>query len=148
METNSTTEQRHSRPAPLEGTAREILAEGKNYAIVSIPRKDGTIQSVIVWASVDESGNIEVNSAEGRAWPTNLRRARTATVTAMKDNNPYHYVAVTGRLIADTHEGADEHIDFLAKKYIDADSYPFRQPGEQRIKFGLSPEKVSYVNQG
>jgi len=148
VETTGTTEQRHFRPAPLEGAAREILAEGKNYAIVSIPRTDGTVQSVIVWASVDDSGNIEVNSAEGRTWPTNLRRARTATVTAMKDNDPYHYVAVTARLIADTHEGADEHIDALAKKYLDADSYPFRQEGEQRVKFTLAPERVNYVNQG
>ena len=148
METPQTTEQRHFRPRPLEGPAREILAEGKNYATVSIPRSDGTVQSVIVWVGVDDAGNIELNSAEGRAWPTNLRRARTATITAMEDNNPYRYVAVTGRLIADTHEGADEHIDALAKKYLDADSYPFRQEGEQRVKFTLAPERVNFVDQG
>jgi hypothetical protein len=51
---------------------------------------------------------------------------------------------VTGRLAEDTHEGADEQIDFLAKKYLDADSYPFRQPGEQRVKFVLRPERVHY----
>src|SRR4051812_2296246 len=102
---------------PLEGPAREILAEGKNYATLSIPRADGTVQSVIVWADVDAGGNIAVNSAEGRSWPKNLRRSGTATVTAMKDNNPYEYVTVTTRLVGDTHDGADAHIDALAKKY-------------------------------
>jgi hypothetical protein len=63
----------------------------------------------------------------------------------MADGNPYEWVAVTGRLAEDTHEGADEHIDFLAKKYLDADSYPFRQPGQQRIKFVLRPERVHYT---
>lgn len=134
--------------ATLEGRPLEILREGKNYAHVSIPRGDGTVQSVIVWAHADEDGTVRLNSAEGRAWPSNLRKAGTATVTLMADGNPYEYVAVTGRLIEDTHEGADEDIDFLARKYLDADSYPFRQPGEQRVLFRLRPERVSYVNQG
>ena len=131
-------------PNALEGRAEEIIA-GRNYAHVAIPRADGTVQTVIVWADTDDDGNVTVNSAEGRSWPANLRRAGTATVTVMADGNPYEWVSVTGRLVEDTHEGADENIDFLAKKYLDADSYPFRQPGEQRIKFALRPERVHYV---
>ena len=41
-------------------------------------------------------------------------------------------------------EHADDTIDALAKKYMDVDSHPFRQPGEQRITFNLTPERVSY----
>lgn len=131
-------------PATLEGRPEEIIT-GRNYAHLAIPRADGTVQTVIVWADTDDDGNVTVNSAEGRSWPANLRRAGTATVTVMADGNPYEWVSVTGRLVEDTHEGADENIDFLAKKYLDADSYPFRQPGEQRIKFALRPERVHYV---
>jgi PPOX class probable F420-dependent enzyme len=130
----------------LEGRNKEII-EGKNYAHVSIPREDGTVQSVIVWAHT-EGDNITLNSSEGRKWPENLRRAKTATVTAMADGNPYEYVSVTGTLEQDTHDGADEHINQLAKKYIDQDEYPYRQPGEQRVKFVLRPERISYVHQG
>jgi PPOX class probable F420-dependent enzyme len=128
----------------LEGRPKEIFTEGKNYAHVSIPRSDGTVQSVIVWTHADDDGNITLNSAEGRRWPTNLRRAGTATVTLMADGNPYEYVVVTARLAEDTHDGADEDIDFLARKYLDADSYPFRKEGEQRILFRLRPERVRY----
>ena len=32
-----------------------------------------------------------------------------------------------------TTDGADAQIDRLAKKYLDADSYPFRKEGEQRV---------------
>jgi len=131
-------------PDTLEGRPEEIIT-GRNYAHLAIPRADGTVQTVIVWADTDDDGNVTVNSAEGRSWPANLRRAGTATVTVMADGNPYEWVSVTGRLVEDTHEGADENIDFLAKKYLDADSYPFRQPGEQRIKFALRPERVHYV---
>ena len=45
-----------------------------------------------------------------------------------------------------THDGADEDIDALAKRYLDADSYPFRQPGEQRVIVKIEPEKVNHTN--
>jgi PPOX class probable F420-dependent enzyme len=128
--------------ATLEGRPQEIIA-GKNYAHVSIPRADGTVQTVIVWAHTD-GANVMLNSAEGRDWPQNLRRAGTATVTVMADSNPYEWVSVTGRLVEDTHDGSDQHIDSLAKKYLGVDSYPYRKEGEQRIKFALAPERVHY----
>ena len=128
--------------ATLEGRPQEIIA-GKNYAHVAIPRADGTVQTVIVWAHTD-GANVMLNSAEGRDWPQNLRRAGTATVTVMADSNPYEWVSVTGRLVEDTHDGADPHIDSLAKKYLGVDSYPYRKEGEQRIKFALVPERVHY----
>jgi hypothetical protein len=53
-------------------------------------------------------------------------------------------VSVTCRLAEATHEGAIEHINMLAKKYIDADEYPYLAPGEQRIRFVLAPERVHY----
>ena len=126
----------------LAGRPEEIIS-GRNYAHLAIPRRDGTVQTVIVWAHTD-GGNVMINSAEGRQWPKNLRRAGTATVTVMADSNPYEWVSVTGRLVKDTHDGADADIDALAKKYLDADSYPFRQAGEQRVTFRLRPERVHY----
>ena len=128
--------------ATLEGRPQEIIA-GKNYAHLAIPRDDGTVQTVIVWAHTD-GANVILNSAEGRGWPQNLRRAGTATVTVMADSNPYEWVSVTGRVAEDTHDGADEAIDALAKKYLGVDSYPYRKAGEQRIKFALRPERVHY----
>ena len=57
----------------LEGRPQEIIA-GRNYAHLAIPRADGTVQTVIVWAHADD-GKVTLNSAEGRKWPENLRRA-------------------------------------------------------------------------
>ena len=127
---------------PLEGRSKEII-DDPNYVVVAIPRQDGTVQSVITWVDT-EGDHLRLNSAEGRSWPANLRRAGTATITAMADGNPYEYVTVTARLDGDTHEGADEHIDTLAKKYLGVDRYPYRDPASQRILFRLRPERVRY----
>ena len=127
----------------LEGRPHDIITSGRNYAHVAIPRSDGTVQTVITWAHT-ERGNVTLNSEEGRAWPENLRRAGTATVTVMADGDPYEWVSVTGRLVEDTHEGADEQIDAFANKYLGVDSYPYRREGAQRVKFVLEPERVHY----
>jgi hypothetical protein len=126
----------------LEGRAKEILEE-PHYAVVSIPRKDGTVQAVVAWVHTD-GDNVAVNSAEGRSWPANLRRAKTATITSMADSQ--EWVSVSGTLDVDTHEGADEHINQLSHKYFGTD-YPYLGNGDQRVKFTLRPERVTYVNQ-
>jgi len=129
-------------PDQLEGRARDLFA-AKNYAIVSVPRADGTVQTVIAWIEA-EGDVLTLNSAEGRSWPANLRKAGTATVTVMADSNPYEWASVTGRLREITTEGADDHIDALARKYIGQD-YPYRQPDETRVRIVLEPERVTYV---
>lgn len=131
----------------LTGRARELLAE-PNYATLSTLREDGTIHNVVVWVDVDDAGNVTANTAEGRVWRKNLQRNPAVTVTAFEKDNPYEFVSVTGTVVEDTHDGADEHIDALAKKYLGADSYPFRQEGEVRVRFVIQPQKVSYQNAG
>jgi PPOX class probable F420-dependent enzyme len=130
--------------ATIEGRVKELL-EQPNFSHVSTIRDDGTVQGVVVWQHV-EDGKIALNSSEGRAWPANLRRNPNVTITVHNAENPYEYVEIRGRVVEDTHEGAKEHIDALAKKYMDKDEYPFLQPGEQRIKFLVEPERVRHAD--
>lgn len=127
--------------AALEGRARELL-EGKNYAHLALPRKDGTIQTAVVWIHVDDDGRPIVNSAEGRTWPANLRREGRLTISVHDQENPYAYVSIVATLAGDTTDGADDVIDMLAHKYMGVDSYPMRQEGEVRVTFTLEPERV------
>ena len=127
--------------AKIEGRARELIEE-PNFAAVATVRADGKPQVNVVWADVD-NGHVVLNSSEGRQWPENLRRKpELVTVTVVNHENPYEYVTIEGRLAEATHDGADENIDALAKKYLDADEYPFRQPGEERVMFRIEPQRV------
>src|SRR4051794_7367575 len=128
--------------AQLEGRTRELL-EDKNFADVGVIRPDGTPHIVPVWVDT-EDGVVRLNSAEGRVWPKLARRDPRVTITVQNLENPYEYAEIRGRVEEATHEGADEHIDALAKKYLGADRYPFRQPGEQRILFRIRPERVHH----
>jgi PPOX class probable F420-dependent enzyme len=121
---------------------RELLAK-PNYAVISTLNSDGTVHNAVIWISA-EDGTVEVNSAIGRLWPTNLERDPRVTVLVQEAGDPYHYVEIRGTATATT-QGADEHINALSKKYIDKDEYPYRQEGEERIKFTIKPDRVRYV---
>jgi len=53
-------------------------------------------------------------------------------------------VTVRGKVIEQISEkDADEHIDKLAKKYLDQEKYPRRKPGEERVLLRIKPELVA-----
>jgi PPOX class probable F420-dependent enzyme len=126
--------------ATIDGRAEELL-KGKNFANVATLRHDGSVQVAPVWVDVQD-GKAVVNSAKGRAWPRNLEREPRVTVAVQNSENPYEYVEIRGRVVEQTTDGADEHIDSLAKKYLGKDEYPYRQPGEQRVIIRIEPEHV------
>jgi PPOX class probable F420-dependent enzyme len=126
--------------AKIEGRSEELLQD-KNFCHVATLRGDGTIHGVPVWVDVQD-GLPTVNTAEGRAWPRNLERDPRATLTVQNLQNPYEYVEIRGRVARRTHDGADAHIDALAKKYLGLDAYPGRRRGEQRVIIQFEPEHV------
>jgi PPOX class probable F420-dependent enzyme len=133
-------------PEAIEGRVAELL-EAKNFAQVATTREDGSPHVTPVW--VDHDGeNVVLNSAEGRDWPANARRTGKIAINVVNHENPYEYVYIQGTIAEDTTDGADEHIDKMAKKYLDADEYPFRQEGEQRVIIKVAPDKVRHNNPG
>ncbi len=124
----------------IEDRAEELL-KAKNFCVVSTIRPDGSVHAAPTWVDVQD-GRPVLNTAEGRAWPHNLERDPRVTLTVQNMENPYEYVTIRGRVGERTTEGADEHIDALAMKYMGQESYPFRQPGEQRLIVRIEPEHV------
>jgi PPOX class probable F420-dependent enzyme len=120
----------------------ELLTK-PNHAVLSTLNADGSVHGAVVWLNV-EDGKVAINSSRGRVWPTNLERDPRANLVVTNQENPYEYVEIKGTA-EETSEGADEHIDTLAQKYIGQDKYPWRQPGEERVKFQITPERVRHA---
>lgn len=126
----------------LEASSRKLI-EAKNFAHVATIRKDGSAAVIPVWVHTDGE-HIVVNTAQGRAWERNLERDPRVTVTVTNMENPYEYVTVRGHVAERTTDDADAVIDSLAKKYLNADTYPYRQAGEQRVTIRIAPDKVMH----
>lgn len=127
------------------GVQALLTSTPPNHAVVSTLNEDGSIHSTVVWVSV-EDGRLAVNSAVGRHWPGNLERDPSITVVVHDETNPYDYVEVRGRAQGRL-DGADDHIDRLAQRYMGVEAYPFRQPGEQRISYLVEPTRVRHQKQ-
>lgn len=112
------------------------------FAHLGTVMADGSPQVTPVWCDLD-GGFIRINTAKGRVKDKNMRRNKKVALTVTDPDNSYRYLAVRGEVAEITEQGADAHIDLLAKKYLGKDKYPFRQPGEVRVIFKVRPEKVS-----
>ena len=108
--------------------------------VVTDLRPDGSPHSTIVWVDVDGE-EVSFNTAHGRAKPTYIASDARVSLTVVDPQDPYRWLSVSGTATL-VDEGADDQIDRLAKKYIGADSYPWRQPGEQRVSVRIAIEKV------
>ena len=117
------------------------LFQKKAFAHLATVGADGSPQVTPVWVDFDGT-HIRFNTAKGRVKDKNLRRNPRVALSIQDPDNPYRYMQVRGRVAEITEQGADAHIDALAKKYINQDRYTFRQPGEVRVLYKILPEKV------
>jgi PPOX class probable F420-dependent enzyme len=121
------------------------LFESKNFVFLSSLMKDGSPQVTPMWVDI-ENGYILVNTAIGRLKQKNTSLDPRVALAIAGQNNPYHTVTIRGVVIEQiTGVEAEEHIDKLAKKYIDKDKYPYRSPGEERIILKIKPESISHI---
>src|SRR5438132_1588094 len=116
----------------------------KAFAHIATVGKTGLPQVTPVWCDFDGS-HVRFNTARGRVKERNLRDNPQVALSIQDPDNPYRYIQVRGRVTEMTENGADQHIDALAKKYLGKDKYPFRQPGEVRLTVKIMPERVQVM---
>lgn len=120
------------------------LFQKKAFANLATVMPDGTPQVTPVWVDFDGK-HVIVNSARGRRKDKNMSQNSSVALSIMDPDNPYRYLEVRGRVAEITEEGADQHIDTMAKKYMGVDKYPYRQPGEVRVMYKIEPKRTSQL---
>jgi PPOX class probable F420-dependent enzyme len=121
---------------------RDLLQDKKAFANLATVMADGSPQVTPVW--FDFTGElVRVNTAKGRVKSRTLRPGAPVALAIMDPDNPYRYLQIRGRVRRAVEQGADGHIDSLAKKYLGKDTYPFRQPGEVRVMYEIEPTAAS-----
>lgn len=118
------------------------ILDKKTLVHLATRDKDGNPQVSPVW--VDHEGStIVINTAKGRVKDRNMRASDRVAISATDPDNPYRALMIRGRVVKITEEGADAHIDKMAKKYLGEDKYPFRSPTETRVKYYIEPLQVA-----
>jgi len=124
----------------LNTAARALLAQPVLAHLATVG-PDGSPHVTPVWVDV-EGDDVVINTADGRAKTRNLRGSAKVAVSVVDPQDPFRVVALQGVVADVTTDDAEAHIDRLAQKYLGVDTYPMRQPGEQRVKVRIRPERV------
>ena len=112
------------------------------FAHLATLMPDGSPQVTPVWFDYDGT-HILINTAKARVKDKNMRHQKKVALSILDPENPYRHMTVRGEVVEITEEGADTHIDKMAKKYLGKDKYPFRQPGEVRVLYKIRPERIA-----
>ena len=120
----------------------DLLQQKKAFANLATLMRDGSPQVTPVWFDYT-GGVVRVNTAKGRVKARNLKVESPVALAIMDPDQPYRYMQIRVRVRRVLEEGADAHIDSLAKKYLGKDKYPFRQPGEVRVMYEIEPLAAS-----
>jgi len=119
------------------------ICKGVMYSIVPDVRiVDLSHQVTPVWVDYDGE-HVIFNSAKGRQKDRNVRRDPRVSLAIVDPENPYRYLEIRGKVVEITEQGADAHIDKLAKKYLGVDKYPYAQPSEVRVIYKIKPEHTT-----
>jgi PPOX class probable F420-dependent enzyme len=122
----------------------DLLRSKKAFANLATVMPDGSPQVTPVW--FDYVGDqLRVNTARGRVKARNMKDPPKVALAIMDPDNPYRHLQIRGRVVRVTQQGADAHIDSLAKKYLGQDKYPFRTPNEVRVIYEIEPLSASVM---
>lgn len=126
---------------PLPDSVKKLI-EAKTYANVATLMPDGSPQVTQTW--VDHDGDVVlINTFEGSQKHRNALRNPKIALDIVDPTNAYNMAVIRGRVSEVTFDGAEEHVDRMAKKYLGQEKYQMRQPGVKRVLIRIEPTHVT-----
>jgi PPOX class probable F420-dependent enzyme len=120
---------------------RDLLDRPIVVSLATLMR-EGPPQVQPVWCSYDGM-HILLNTEKARQKYRNMSRRPQVTILAIDPNDDSRWLEVRGMVVTETEEGANEHIDELARLYMGVDKYPFHKEGDVRVIFKIAPQRVA-----
>ena len=125
---------------PLPDSVKKLI-EAKTFANVATLMPDGSPHVTQTW--VDHDGDyVIINTFEGSQKHRNAARNPKIALDICDSTNPYYMAVIRGHVSEITFDGAEEHIDKMAKKYRGQDKYQNRWPGMKRVLIKIEPTHV------
>ncbi len=124
--------------AEIPAAYLDLLTQKAALANLATLQPDGSPQVTPVWFDYT-NGVVRVNTAKGRVKARNLSEGAKVAMSIVDPDNDYRYIQIRGTVTKETTDGADAHIDSLAKKYRGKDKYPYANPKDVRVIYEITP---------
>ena len=130
--------------ARLSASQRAFLQDNPFVGTVTTLRSDGSPHSTVVWVDTEATRSCASTRRAAASSIVIWNGIPRVSLVVIDPQEMYRWVGVTGTAEL-TEEGADDHIDALAKTFLGADTYPFRRPGQVRVMVRIHVEKVDGI---
>jgi PPOX class probable F420-dependent enzyme len=118
------------------------LLESDALAHLATVRSDGTPH--VTPLRIGHDGNtILVDVRVDRVKAANMRDRPAVALSIVDPRNPFRHLDITGKVVSWSEEGWRDHMDALARRYMNVD-YPWFVEGERRQIFRIEPTHVHY----
>ncbi|MFI1917806.1 PPOX class F420-dependent oxidoreductase [Nocardia sp. NPDC020380] len=112
------------------------------YLATSMP--DGSPQLTQTWVDTDGE-HVLINSVLTHVKTKNIQRDPRVALTVTDPDQHHRYFQIRGRVLEVRTEGATEHIEELAQRYLGG-PYPWYGGRDQvRVIFVIEPERISGI---
>jgi PPOX class probable F420-dependent enzyme len=128
--------------AEIPAAYLDLLTQKVALATLATLQPDGSPQVTPVWFDYT-NGVVRVNTAKGRVKARNLSPGSKVAMAIVDPDNDYRYIQIRGTVTGETTDGADAHIDSLAKKYLGKDKYPWADPKQTRVIYEITPAAIN-----
>jgi len=109
--------------------------------VLGTTTRDGTPRVTPIWFNY-EDGYIYVNSVPDCAKHRAIHAHPYVSMVVLDPDNPFRYVAMHGPVVEITEDGACEHNDTLAKRYLGLEKFPGPE-NEVRIRYKIALASVA-----
>lgn len=99
-------------------------------------------QSTPVWFDWDGT-YLKISQTKTRQKYQNVQHDPHVAISITDPANPYHYLEVRGKVVRIDEDVNNRFINSLAKKYMGLDTYPYNQPGDERVVLYIQPEHTT-----
>ena len=119
-----------------------LLLQQPSICYISTIMADGSPQITQTWVDTDGE-HVIINTVQGYVKTKNVARDPRVALTISAPEKPSRYFQVRGRVVSVSTDGATEHVEKLAQKYL-GKPYPWYGGRDQvRVIMVIAPEKIS-----
>lgn len=130
-------------PVTLPDPLLDLLRRPSQCFLTTV-MPDGSPQVTLVWVDTDGT-NILVNTVRGHQKARNVERDPRVALAICDPAVPARYHAVRGRVVDVTTDGAAEHIETLAQRYLGT-PYPWFGGRDQvRLLLTIEPHRITGI---
>ena len=115
----------------------------RQIALLSTVMADGAPHVTPVWVDVTDDGTeVLINTDAKTLKGVHTARDNRVALAVVDSNDQYRTVVIRGTVTERQRDGALDHVDRLARKYLGKEKYPHLRPDSDRLVLHIKPSHV------